>query len=409
MLWSLLLLLGCTLAWASWARIDIVARAPGKVIPGDRIKVVQPFERGTVTAIHVDEGDLVERGALLIELDASQARARLERILEEVATLHDRSRRLVHLHRFMEGEAPSVGPPTQELAPGQQALLARQKAEISARLDQLDGERVQLESEREAVAARIDGLHDILELVTQRSSALRKLSTVGHAATQAWLEVEQERRELETALAESRAKTRVLDARLLTLERVRISYLSERLRGVADEQVEVRLRLGVLEQEAAAARTDVRRHRLHAPVSGRIQQLAVHTLGAVVTPAQELLKLVPESGGLEVEARVMNRDSGEVRPGMPAVVKVDAYPFTRHGMLAAKVLSLSADAVADRALGLVYSARIELSDLAAFTAGGPHLEPGMAVSVEVMTGRRRVIELLLTPLVRALKEAGQER
>ena len=197
-------------------------------------------------------------------------------------SLRDEAERLERLRHFIDGGGvPTQGrPPT--LARAQQSLLEREQAEHSARLAQLDSEVAHLESEREAVQARIDGLRDILELVTRRSSAFEQLATVGHAATQAWLQVEQERRGIETELAELRARQHVLSARRVTLGRSRASYLTERLRSVAAAQVENEQRLATLEQERLGAHTNLGRHRLRAPVSGRIQQLAVHTLGAGV-------------------------------------------------------------------------------------------------------------------------------
>jgi hemolysin D len=408
LLWSLLLLLATVLGWSVWARIDIVVTAPGQVIPSGRVKLVQPFEPGVVAAIHVRDGDRVEQGQLLVELDPTEPGALLRQVEDELAATREQLTRLAQLRRFIEHSSHDLQD-SPGLGNAQAALLAHERDEHRARLARFAGERRQREAELETVAARLDGQRNVLTLVTQRSTAHEQLAAVGHVATEAWLKVEQERRGMAAELAALEGNQRSLTTALVTLDRTRDAYLAERLREVTDAQVTATRQLAALEQERARAAARLARHRLAAPVSGRVQQLAVHTLGGVVTPAQELLRIVPDDGQLEIEARVLNRDSAEVRAGMPAVVKIDAYPFTRHGTLAAEIVALSADALADQALGLVYLARVRLAAVAGQGQPNLHLEPGMAVTVEIRTGERRVIELLLNPLVRAMKEAGRER
>jgi hemolysin D len=409
LLWLLLALVSAVVGWACWARLDIVARAPGTVVPDGRVKVVQPLVHGVVSAIHVREGARVERGALLFELDASTVRARLRQVSAELEALDETTLRLQRLQRWIEGAGAGPADDVRDLAPVQQDLLHREWREYAARIEQLDGEQAQLQAEQDRLARRTMGLRDILELVAQRTSALGTLVEVGHVARLSWLQVEQERQALVAELADLHAQREVLEARMANLVRARAHHHAERLRTIATTQAGNAQRRVQLEQERARSEVQVAQHRLHAPVAGRVQQLVVANTGAVVTPAQVLLRIVPDEPALGIEARLLNRDRGEVRTGMPAVVKVDAFPFTRHGTLAARVAELSADAVADEALGLVYAARVELADVASQAATDIRLEPGMTVSVEVMTGQRRVIELLLAPLLRAFDEAGRER
>ena len=409
LLWLLLALVATVVGWTCWARLDIVARAPGRVIPDGRVKVVQPLLHGVVSAIHVSEGVRVARGALLFELDASTVRARLRQVSAELDALGETTRRLRRLQHWIEGGATDPAGESRDLAPIQLELLQREWREYAARIGQLDGERAQLLAEQDRLARRTAGLRGVLELVAQRTSALGTLVDVGHVARHSWLQAEQERQALVAELADLHAQRDVLEARLANLAHVRAHHHAERLRAIASSQAENAQRRAQLEQELARSEVQVAQHRLHAPVSGRVQQLAVTNTGAVVTPAQVLLRIVPDEPALGIEARLLNRDRGEVIAGMPAVVKVDAFPFTRHGTLAARVAELSADAVADEALGLVYAARVELEDAASQAAANIRLEPGMTVSVEVMTGQRRVIELLLAPLLRAFDEAGRER
>jgi hemolysin D len=153
-----------------------------------------------------------------------------------------------------------------------------------------------------------------------------------------------------------------------------------------------------------------RRTTLVAPASGVVQQLQVHTIVAVVRPADPLLVVVPEGTTFVVEAQVLNRDAGFVREGQPVRVKLEAFPFTRYGVIDGQLAFLSHDAVQDESLGLVFPARVELSQFVINV--GDRVTPisaGMAVTAEIRTGRRRIIEYLLSPLQRRVEEAGRER
>lgn len=147
-----------------------------------------------------------------------------------------------------------------------------------------------------------------------------------------------------------------------------------------------------------------------APVSGVVQQLAVHTIGGVVTPAQELMKIVPESESLEVEAWILNKDIGFVEEGQTAEVKIETFPFTKYGTLDAEVIDVSNDAITDEQKGLVYAGRVLLQK-STIRVGEKivNLTPGMAVTVEIKTGTRRLIEFVLSPLLRYKQESLGER
>ena len=149
---------------------------------------------------------------------------------------------------------------------------------------------------------------------------------------------------------------------------------------------------------------------LSAPVDGVVQQLAVHTLGAVVKPADTLLVVVPRDAELVAEASVLNRDAGFVHPGQPVQIKLEAYPFTRYGVVPAVLESISQDAVEDKQKGLIYIARARLLQNYITVDGRKSwLAPGLSTTAEIKTGDRKVIDYLLSPLARRLDEAGRER
>jgi hemolysin D len=163
-------------------------------------------------------------------------------------------------------------------------------------------------------------------------------------------------------------------------------------------------------EEVTKARQMNSFQRLFAPVDGTIQSLDVHTVGGVVEAAKPLMTVVPSNGGLEVEARVLNKDVGFIRVGQEAAVKLEAFPFTRYGTVPARVRSISRDAVQDKELGLVYIATITLERSYVDADGRRYgLAPGLAATVDVKTGTRRIISYLLSPLQTSIAQAGRER
>lgn len=193
----------------------------------------------------------------------------------------------------------------------------------------------------------------------------------------------------------------------LEAERARAQKAQEH----AAEYSEARTRAHSLSQELAKAENRSSQQTLTAPIDGIVQQLAVHTVGGVVTPAQQLMVIAPREGSLEVEAWVDNKDIGFVNPEQGAEIKIEAFPFTRYGTIEGKILTLSKDAVPIEKVGLVYAARVsmERSTIRVENDKDVYLSPGMTVSVEIKTGQRRLIEYFLSPLLQASSESIRER
>jgi hemolysin D len=179
----------------------------------------------------------------------------------------------------------------------------------------------------------------------------------------------------------------------------------------AAEYSEAKTRAHSLSQELAKAENRTSQQTLTAPIDGVVQQLAVHTVGGVVTPAQQLMVIAPREGDLEVEAWIENKDIGFVNAEQNAEVKIEAFPFTRYGVIDGRVLTLSKDAVPIEKVGLVYTARVHLdkSTIRVENNKEVSLSPGMNVTVEIKTGQRRLIEYFLSPLLQASRESVRER
>jgi len=415
-LWTIMLLLASAVAWACIGKVDIVAVAPGKIIPGGRSKVIQPLEIGTVRTIHVEESQPVHEGDVLIELDATSTDADQERIREELLTAELEQVRAQALDLALEhgGHMPEALPWPAGAGADMIAIYDKwiqgQLREHQARQAALNDDIQSREAELSATRATIDKLERTLPLITERVASLSKLAAKGMAARAAFLELEQRRIETEQDLVTARERVKGIQAAISQRRQQRSAAAAEFMNTALKQAAEAERRVRVLRQELVKAKRRSRSQILTAPVSGVVQQLAVHTLGGVVTPAQPLMVIVPQDHDIEVEAMIVNKDIGFVHVGQDARVKVDAFPFTRYGIVDAELRTVSLDAIADEKQGLVYSARVALKENAIAVGDKQvNLVPGMTVAVEIRTGERRLIEYFLSPLMQYVDESLRER
>ena len=165
-----------------------------------------------------------------------------------------------------------------------------------------------------------------------------------------------------------------------------------------------------MQQEVIKTGQRNNQYQLKSPINGTVQQLAISTIGGVVTPAQQIMIIVPDKGQLEVEALIENKDIGFVEQNQPAEIKIDAFPFTQYGVIDGTVTFVSNDAMDNEKLGLVFAMRADMAQSQINVNGKQvNLSPGMAVSVEVKTGRRNIIDYVLRPVKESLSSSIKER
>ncbi len=404
-----MLLFAAGIAWATLSHIDTVAVARGKLVPGGRSKVIQPLESGIIRAIRVRDGQAVRKGAALIELDPTPTTADYQRLSSERRAAQVQVARLRALLADQESLPPVTGADA-ELVTLQEQLLRDQRAEHEGRLR---AAQLLIEQRQAAVAgtrAEIERLEMLVPMFTERAEAFKKLLAGEFIARLQYLEVEAQRVTAVQQLAGQREKLTQDIAAVREAEKQREVTASEFRRARLGELSEWETRARSLAEEVAKASQRTAIQRLMAPIDGVVQQLAVHTQGGVVTPAQALLVIVPRDAVLEAEAWLENKDVGFVRPGQAVELKVDTFPFTRYGTVSGSVASVSGEAVQVESVGLVYAMRVSLDRSAIEADGRPAtLLPGMAVTVEVKTGQRRLIEYFLSPVLRASRETARER
>ncbi|WP_137938259.1 HlyD family type I secretion periplasmic adaptor subunit [Chitinivorax sp. B] len=409
----IVLLLVISLLWAILGQLDIVAVAPGKVVPNDRVKVVQPLETGVIRAIHVRDGQAVRAGQTLIELDATATDADLIKTDEARQNAVLAMARANALLQALDqgGEArlaiPNEIKPTRMQAETQlaRAQLAEHRSKQATLMAELQKRRAELLTTRELVGK----LEQTLPITNERAADYKRLLDQNYVSRHGYLDQEKERIGMEKDLSAQRSRIHELTASIHAQETQLQSLTAEFRRQLLDAQNQAQQQLTQFDEDRAKALQRQQLTRLTAPVSGTVQQLAVHTVGGVVTAAQPLLVVVPDDT-LEIEAMVENKDIGFVNPGQAATVKVETFPYTRYGYLHGQVISVSGDAVSDEKRGLVYHARVKLdTDQLRIDNKWIRLSPGMAVTAEVKTGRRRAIDYFLSPLTEYVGEGFRER
>jgi membrane fusion protein, hemolysin D len=397
------------LVWSYVGFLDVVAVARGRVVPRDRLQLVQAVDPGVVSRIRVREGDTVRAGQLLLDVDSTVTDAEEIRLSKELREARLQAARLhallsdpSQLERLLVDDPRGVAL--------QARLLEDQRAEHQRRLE---AAAFAVRQRRAAIAvthANLERLEVIVGIQTQRADAFRSLLDRQFIATLQFLEVEERRVEKTQELAMERRRLEQEDAALAEAEAhydvVEAGFRSARLA----ELLEWEARAASLEQEVVKASRRRSVQQITAPADGIVQQLSIKTAGAVVGAGEQVLAIVPTSGGVEVEVSIENKDVGFVRMGQPAEIKIDTFPFTRYGTVPGTVLAVSPDAAIREGVGLVYSARIQLiRDTLDVDGQAMPISAGMAVAAEIHLGRRRVMEFFLSPLLKRSWEALRER
>jgi hemolysin D len=429
---SIIVIFVLALLWASLGHVDIVATATGKIIPTGHSKVIQPFETGVVRAIRVADGQTVAAGDVLIELDPTINES-------ETAHLHGdlQSSQLdiARLHAALADTDDPLGafqPPegaNPTLVAMQRQFLMAQVTEHKAKIAALDGQKAQKEAELATIAATIAKLEAVIPTIQERVNIRQALNEYGSRLQ--YFEVLQQLTESQQERLVQQSHRHEAEAAVAAITDTRGQTVAEFRRTLFGELAEAERKAAGFAADLAKAEQRTKLQLLTAPVDGMVQQLAVHTVGGVVTPAQTLMVIVPSDSHLEIEAMVSNRDIGFVHAGDEVEIKIDTFDFTRYGLLRGQVLSISSDSIVrdaptdkstDKSASntaatsepkgqeLSYAARISL-DRAQMQVEDKmvNLSPGMAVTAEIKTGSRRIIGYLLSPLMKYREESLRER
>ncbi len=425
------------LLWAAFGKVDVVAVAPGRVIVSERSKVIQPLDAAAIRSIHVRDGQPVKEGDLLVELDNTQVGAEHTQNKQQLLTAMSERLRTQNLQlALLNGVLPAVA--DQQAQPWCLDLSSTCEAWLAV-LHQLKTEWQDIHSKREKLEATVQmrasqiqsakaatvRLQALLGSSRQREVDFNALAEQGFVSAHAQQDKSRDRIDIENELVRVRAEHITAIAAHREAQKELDAYLAETKKTLAQRQASSQQEIDRLTQEEV--KTDQRLRLLHltAPVSGVVQQLAVHTAGGVVTPAQPLMVIVPSGNDITAEVMVANKDIGFVHVGQKVRIKFETFNFTRYGTVDGEVTWVSADALTrdpqnsanatnpssnGQAPLAYFPAHVRLQSQTIKVEGKDlPITPGLNITTEIKTGRRTVLDYLLSPIQKTLDESVGER
>ena len=412
-------LLGALLLWAYFAPLDIIAVAPGKIIPQGYLQIVQPSESGVITEILVTEGAQVKAGQVLARMDARASEADSRQLQNELKLKRLQLRRI---------DAELGGAPWRRLADDPSELFSQVEAQLHARrqahLGGLEVERAVLVKAEQDLRSAVEietKLQKTIPLFMQQEAAYDQLVKDGFAGKLMHMEKQRDRIEKEQDLRAQQFNIASLRATISQVSKRIAQITSSYHQQLQNERVDAEAQYHRLRQDWDKQARRNALLELKAPQDGIVKDLATHTLGSVVAPGTVVMTLVPGGDALLAEVWVTHLDAGLVQAGQAAKLKFIAYPFQQFGLIGGRVKHISPDAgepaeqKGARNTGIQdqpasgFRALIELPEPLLHAQGKRYrLSPGMQVNAEIKLGTRTVLQYLLSPVQKTLHEAGRE-
>lgn len=429
------------LIWSWVGRIDIVAVAQGKIKPEGNVKVVQPLEAGKVAAIHVENGRRVKAGDVLIEMDQGEAKADEMDVAATLAAWKAETVRRRAAVDMAQAPGPLAVPSItwpDDISPSnrirEEQVLADATNHLATSLAEIDAQIDQKRIERDRLDGTIGSQRELIDTLQLRVDIRGTLVEKGAGSKVSLIDALERVQTEKTTLKSQIGQRDQAEANLKVLEQEKhktiAAFIAENSQKLADAQRQV----DDFEQRHVKTRLKSGRLALTSPIDGVVMELSVTTVGQVLTSGEDVMRIVPRDARLEIEAYLANKDVGFVKPGQQAVIKLEAFPFLRYGTISATVDHVAHDAIpepdaqatesdptkanrsakafagAQRVQNLVFPVKLT-PDKTTMQIDGQivPLTPGMAISVEIATGSRRILEYVFSPLVETASEAFKER
>lgn len=398
--------------WANWAELDEVTRGEGKIIPSSEVQALQSLDAGTVEELLVQEGDIVEIGQVLVRLSDIEAASNLG---ANNARYYGLLASVLRLQAEAEGRDSLMFPEDlKKLTPLSVAEemngFRANKERLNGQLNTLKQQRNQKEQEVLELESRIVDTKEVLDLQTREMEIIKPLVERGSAPELELLQLERSVKEkaaelngYEKSLPRSRAAVEEARARI---EEAKMTARAQAQSELATKQLE----LNEIKERLSAFEERKTRTEIKSPVNGTVKELLVNTVGGVVRPGEDIVQIVPSDDQLLVEARVRPSDIAFLYSGQKAVVKITAYDFSIYGGLDAEVIDISADTIEDQHGNSFYRVRLRTYETELKRKGEVlPIIPGMVTSVDVLTGKKTVMQYLLKPFIKTIDGAMNER
>ncbi len=399
------------IVWANFAVLDEVTRGEGRIVPSSKTQIIQNLEGGILSAILVREGDIVEAGRILLRIDNTAAQASARDLRTQYYTLLATIQRL---EAEQEGGELTFSDEVQKEAPGaaadQNALFSARRQQLNAQISVLEAQASQRKQETGEMASRRKQLERNLQLAREEMAILEPLVRNSVVPRIDLLRIERQVADLQgeistIRLSIPRLKTAAEEATQRTLQ-VRLAARAE----ASNELNRVRAEFKSIRETLFAGEDRVTRTEVRSPVRGTVKEIKVNTVGGVIRPGQDIIEIVPLDDSLLVEARIRPKDIAFLRPGQEAIIKVAAYDFSIYGGLKSKLEQISADTIRDEEGENFYRVYLR-TERNTLNHQGNELPiiPGMTATVEILTGKKTVLDYLLKPILKAKQQALRER
>ncbi len=441
LIWVICVLAMSAITWSYFGRIDVVAIAQGKLQPTGRVKVVQPSETGRAASILVGNGTHVELGDVLMKFESADADADVDQLEAEIYSLTaEAARRRTAIDLVADRQVdvqPKMDPVTDvpmNIFIRESRVLEGDLNKLASTVEGLDAQIKQKVRECERYTAIAAAVSELITTLQQRVDLRQSLHASGSGSRVDLIEAIQALQEQKSTLATAEGQIRESEASVEVLRRgiedAFRTFTADNLQKVAEAE----RRIDESSERLVKAKVRQQHMTLRSPTAGTVSALSVTTPGQVIAAGEEIMRIVPDGIGLEIEAYLANRDVGFVKLGQKAIIKVESLPFTRYGTIDATLTNIASDAIpqpdaettegnpakatsrqsmfagAQRIQNLVYPALLEPASNRVLADGMMvPLSAGMAVTVEIKTGKRRIIEYLFSPLLEVANEAMKER
>jgi membrane fusion protein, adhesin transport system len=397
--------------WASWAALDEVTRADGRVIPSRHVQVIQNLEGGILAELHVAEGQIVEEGEVLLRIDnirsAADYREQKARYLAIQAAM---ARLRAEIDETAVIFPPDVIAEARDRTESEMRLYHSRQEELESAIEILRQQRQQREQELSELRNREEQLARSYELASQELRIMEPLAQQRVVAQTEILQLRRQVNDLRGELEQTRLQIpRIESAMREASKRIEESVIRFRTDALR-ELNQLATELASIREVVQAGEDRVRRTEVRSPVRGTVKDIKITTLGGVIQPGQDVLEIVPLEDTLLIEARVRPHDIAFLRPGQEAMVKISAYDFAIYGGLEGVVEHISADTIVEDNGDSFYRVRVRTDQNHLGRDDDPlEIIPGMTAEVDILTGRKTVLDYLMKPILRARDTALRER